>query len=194
MVLKPSSTAAATIASAPSTTLATFALLAPFNSPKRRRPHRMPTREFVFHKGNAIVKPTSRMAKTVRVLATAHNMPARIAQTMRCLFSIRSATTYLVPFRRVGRVHRAVKTPATMHSEIEYGDSPALTNFVGASAAPSHTPAPSPQATPIPCIDPKCWTGTVFVVVVILSTPPSIERYEKCDADAEHGQWNHEVG
>jgi hypothetical protein len=80
-----------------------------------------------------------------------------------------------------------------MHSEIEYGESPALTSLVGASAAPSQTPAPSPQATPIPCIDPKCWAGTVFVVVLILPIPSSVELHEQCDANAEHGQWNQEV-
>jgi hypothetical protein len=80
-----------------------------------------------------------------------------------------------------------------MHSEIEYGESPAFTSLVGASAAPSQTPAPSPQATPIPCIDPKCSAGTVFVVVLMLSMPSSVQLNEKCDADAEHGQGNQKM-
>ena len=32
----------------------------------------MPTRELVFQSGKAMARPTSRMAKTVSVLATAH--------------------------------------------------------------------------------------------------------------------------
>ncbi|HMF64042.1 MAG TPA: hypothetical protein VK608_08150, partial [Edaphobacter sp.] len=51
---------------------------------------------------------------------------------------------------RVGKVHRAVKTPATIHKEIVNGVNPALTNFVGASAAPSHIPAVMPHRTPRP--------------------------------------------
>ena len=149
MVLKPSMIAAATMAKAPMTTLATFFASACFSSPNRRRPHRMPISEFVFHRGNAMVSPTSRMANTVRVFATAQRAPARTAQTIRCLFSLRSAKTDRVPFNRVGKVHLAINTPATMHNEIENGEKPELTNFVGASAAPSHTPAAKPQKTPM---------------------------------------------
>ena len=43
--------------------------------------------ELVFHSGKAMARPTSRMAKTVSVLATAHRAPASSAQTMRCFFS-----------------------------------------------------------------------------------------------------------
>jgi hypothetical protein len=42
-------------------------------------------------------------------------------------------------------------------------------------------------------MDPKCWAGTVFVVVVILSVPSSVKLHEKCDADAKHGEGNQEV-
>ena len=45
-------------------------------------------------------------------------------------------------------VQRAVKTPATMASEMAKGDRPELTSLVGASAAPSQTPAARAQATP----------------------------------------------
>src|ERR1019366_3837290 len=48
---------------------------------------------------------------------------------------------------------RAVNTPATIHSDIAKGESPELTSFVGASAAPSQTPAASPHSTPMPCTD-----------------------------------------
>jgi hypothetical protein len=50
-------------------------------------------REFVFQSGKAVARPTSRMAKTVSVLATAHRPPARIAQRMRCFLAIRSVKT-----------------------------------------------------------------------------------------------------
>src|ERR1035437_7775213 len=149
-VAKPSITAAATMANAPTTTLATFLPLAPLSSPNSTRPHRMPTSELAFHSGKAMVSPTSRMAKTVSVLATAHSIPARIAVSSRCRFLLRSANTDCVPLSSVGTVQRAVNTPATLHSEIAYGDRPELTSLVGASAAPSHTPAASPHATPIP--------------------------------------------
>jgi len=77
----------------------------------------------------------------------------------RCLLAARSAKTYREPLSRVGIVQRAVKTPATMHSEIANGDRPELTSLVGASAAPSHTPAANPQATPRPCLDAKAGPG-----------------------------------
>ncbi len=118
MVLKPSMMAAATIATVPSTTLMTFAALAPFNSPNSSRPHRMPISELVFHNGNAIASPTSRMANTVSVLATAHSIPARIANGINCRFCPRSRNTARVPLSSVGTLQRAVNTPATMHNEI----------------------------------------------------------------------------
>jgi hypothetical protein len=40
-----------------------------------------------------------------------------------------------------------------MASEIKKGDSPAITSFVGASAAPSHAPAAKPHMTPNTCND-----------------------------------------
>jgi hypothetical protein len=38
-----------------------------------------------------------------------------------------------------------------MHNEIAKGENPEFTSFVGASAAPSHTPAVKPQITPKLC-------------------------------------------
>src|SRR5579884_1721342 len=143
--------AAATIATAPINTLATVDRLAPRSSPNRSHPQKIPTSELAFHNGKAIAKPTSRIANTVKVLATAQRAPASNAHTIRCFFRIRSATTYRVPLSSVGKVQRAVNTPATIHREIANGERPVLTSLVGASAAPSHTPAPSPQRTPSPC-------------------------------------------
>src|SRR3974390_3193861 len=53
------------------------------NSLKNRKPQRMPIKLLEFHKGNAMLKPTSRMAKTVSVFATAHRQPASTAQNTR---------------------------------------------------------------------------------------------------------------
>lgn len=65
---------------------------------------------------------------------------------------------------RVGTVQRAVKTPATMQSEMAKGERPELTSLVGASAAPSQTPAASALATPRPWTD---WKLGVAVVLVL---------------------------
>src|SRR5882757_2042451 len=153
MVLNPSITAANTIKVAPTTTLLMFLPLAPSNSRNSTLPQNSPINAFAFHIGNATASPTSRIAKTVSVFATAHSAPASSAHTIRCFFSARSAKTYPVPFSRVGNVQRAVNTPATIQSEIANGENPAFTSFVGASAAPSHTPAVNPQITPSPCSD-----------------------------------------
>src|SRR5882762_1730362 len=48
------------------------------SSLKKRKPQRMPRRLFEFHKGKAMLKPMSRMAKIVSVLATAQRRPANI--------------------------------------------------------------------------------------------------------------------
>jgi hypothetical protein len=40
-----------------------------------------------------------------------------------------------------------------MHNEIAKGENPEFTSFVGASAAPNHTPAVRPQITPKLCSD-----------------------------------------
>src|SRR5579859_5026704 len=150
-VEKPSMMAAMTMQTPPNTTLALLIPLAPRNSRNSRQPHNRPIRELAFHRGKATASPTSRMAKTVRVLATAHSAPASSAQTIRCGLAATSAKTKPVPFIRVGKVQRAVKTPATMQSEMAKGEKPASTSLVGASAAPSQTPAARPHSTPRPC-------------------------------------------
>jgi hypothetical protein len=92
-VLKPSITAAMTMHTAPTTTLPMFFALAPFNSLNSTRPQNSPISEFMFHKGNATASPTSRIANTVSVFATAHSAPASSAQTIRCLRSNKSVKT-----------------------------------------------------------------------------------------------------
>src|SRR2546423_5013482 len=174
MVLNPSTTAPAKMATAPNTTFETFFASAPFNSLNSSHPHSSPISVFIFHNGNATARPTSRIAKTVNVLATAQMAPARIAHTMRCFFSARSLNTYLVPFNNVGNVQRAVNTPATMHSETAKGENPAFTSLVGASAAPSHTPAANPQATPRPCMDLD--PVTAFACVSVAKLPSVSSR------------------
>src|SRR5216684_2844503 len=169
IVLKPNITAAITIAIAPTTTLPTFFPLAPSNSRNSTRPQKSPISAFAFHMGNATASPTSRIAKTVSVFATAHNAPARRAHTIKCFFCMRSANTYPVPFSSVGKVQRAVKTPATIHNEIANGENPEFTSFVGASAAPSHTPAVKPQITPKPCSDNLVFSARCTVLAMHLS-------------------------
>ncbi len=93
-----------------------------------------------------------------------------MAHTIRCLRAIRSVKTYDVPFRSVGNVHRAVKTPATMQSEMAKGEKPALTSLVGASAAPSQTPAARPQTTPSVCNE-SVLLRTAGVVAVLIVCP-----------------------
>src|SRR5437016_7943313 len=108
----------------------------------------MPRRLFEFHKGKAMLKPMSRMAKIVSVLATAQRHPARSAQMIRCGAWRTSARTDEVPRIRAGKLQRARKTPMTMMSEITIGEMPMETSFVGASAAPSQAPAAKPQRMP----------------------------------------------
>jgi hypothetical protein len=69
----------------------------------------------------------------------------------------------------VGKVHRAVKTPATIHNEIAKGENPEFTSFVGASAAPSHTPAVKPQITPKLCSDNTVFSTRCTVLAMYLS-------------------------
>jgi hypothetical protein len=54
-----------------------------------------------------------------------------------------------------------------MQRDTAKGEKPELTSFVGASAAPSQTPAASPQITPMPCTDLKAVPGFVRDVALI---------------------------
>src|SRR6266853_1579589 len=157
-----------TIASPPPNTLLHCPALAPRSSLNSSHPQNNPIRPLVFHKGNAIESPTSRMAKTVSVLATAHSPPATMAHTIRCGFARRSRNTYRVPFKRVGTVQRATKTPATMASDITNGDTPTTTSLVGASAPPSQAPAARAQRTPSTCNDRASPTAGAATFVLML--------------------------
>src|SRR5689334_5487969 len=133
--------APANISSAPPITPNQRRESAPRSSLKNTIPQMIPSRLLLFHSGKAMLKPTSRTAKIVSVLATAHRHPARIAHTIRCGAWRRSAAMYDVPWMSAGSDHRARKTPITIVSEITTGESPRVTSLVGASAAPSQAPA-----------------------------------------------------
>ena len=161
MVLKPSITAAATMASAPSTTLATFlrarALqLAEQHAPPQNANQRIcvPQRK---RNGKAHVANGKNGERVCH--GPQHAGHNRDGDQVPVLGKIGE---YLArALSSVGSVQRAVNTPATMHSEMAYGDSPVVTSFVGASAAPSQTPAPSPHNTPMPCAvsNVAAWAG-----------------------------------
>ncbi len=85
--------APATMAVAPPSTLAHCRGPASRSSRNRSHPQNRPTRLFVFQRGKATDRPTSRMANTVSVFATAQIIPASSAQTTRCGFWRRSAQT-----------------------------------------------------------------------------------------------------
>src|SRR5277367_5473659 len=121
------------------------------SSLKNRKPQRIPSRLLEFHSGNAMLRPMSRIAKMVSVLATAHKHPARSAQIIKCGARCTSARTDDVPSISAGRLQRARKTPTTIINEITIGETPRETNLVGASAAPSHAPAVKPQRMPSSC-------------------------------------------
>src|SRR6516225_5634477 len=137
------------------------------------KPQKIPRRLFKFHRGNAMLIPMSRIAKTVRVLATAQRQPARIAHTMRWGARCASAYTWLVPRASAGRLQRARNTPTTISNEINTGETPARTSFVGASAAPSHAPAANPHITPSACsflsLD---GSNTGIAAVAVVMAPP----------------------
>ncbi len=98
-----------------------------------------------------MLKPMSRIAKIVMVFATAHMHPASSAQIIKCGARCTSVRMDDVPTINAGKLHRAIKTPITMMSEMTIGDTPRETSLVGASAVPSHAPAVNPQSTPNAC-------------------------------------------
>src|ERR1700742_947629 len=153
---------------------------APLSSQNRTRPQSRPMSEFAFHRGKATARPTSRTAKTVRVLPSAQRTPARRAQMMRCFLSARSAKTYAVPFSKVGNVQRDRNTPHTMADDMAKGENPAVTSLVGASAAPNQTAAVRPQMTPRPCRESRCFICLFTIAVNV--RPPLMQEDEKCGA------------
>src|ERR1017187_6174110 len=140
-----------TIARAPPNTFDHSLIPEPRSSLNSSQPQKRPTRLLVFQSGKAMARPTLRTAKMVRVLPTAHNIPASTAHTIRCGLSRRSSNRNPVPFSSVGTVQRATNAPMTMPMEMMKGENPAFTSFVGASALPSQTAAASPQNTPSLC-------------------------------------------
>src|ERR1700674_4956946 len=121
------------------------------SSLKKRNPQKMPRRLFEFHRGKAMLRPISRMAKMVMVLATAQRHPARTAQISRWGARRISAWIEDVPIIKVAKLQRARKTPVTMMSEMTRGETPIETSLVGASAAPSQAPAVKPERMPTSC-------------------------------------------
>src|ERR1043165_8967580 len=97
-----------------------------------------------------MLRPTSRTAKMVSVLATAHKQPASTAQTMRCGAWRRSSRTKAVPWIRAGRLQRARKTPRTIASDTTTGEAPVVASGGGGWAAPSQAPAVRPHSIPRP--------------------------------------------
>src|SRR5215472_806454 len=118
------------------------------SSLKSSDPQIIPSRLLELHSGNAMLRPISRIANTVRVLATAHMHPAIAAQMTKCGALRPSSLTPAVPWISAGSDQRARNTPETMTSETSTGDRPTVTNLVGASAAPSQAPAANPQRIP----------------------------------------------
>src|SRR5229473_2372535 len=146
-----SSVPPANITAAPPSTPRSRGQPAPRSSLKNTAPQTMPSRLFAFHNGNAMLSPMSLIAKIVRVLATAHRHPARIAQTTRWGAWRTSAPIADVPRSRAGRLQRARNAPTTIAREITTGERPRATILVGASAAPSQAPAAKPLTTPASC-------------------------------------------
>src|SRR5579862_4137280 len=118
------------------------------SSLKKINPHKIPSRLFEFHSGNAMLNPTSRIAKIVSVFATAQIQPAKIAQINKCGVRATSARIDDVPKISAGTLQRAKKTPITIISEITTGEIPTVTSFDGASAAPNQAPAVNPDTNP----------------------------------------------
>src|SRR5215469_6388952 len=87
----------------------------------------------------------------VRVLATAHMHPARMAQTTRWGAWPTSVRMWAVPRTSAGTLQRARKTPQTITSETVIGEISGLTSLIGASAPPSQAPAAKPQNMPRAC-------------------------------------------
>ncbi len=64
---------------------------------------------------------------------------------------------------------RAEQVLATIANEIKKGESPTVTSFVGASAAPSHAPAASPHTTP------NTWSDRAVVSVDVRTSVPKFQ-------------------
>src|SRR5271165_2706917 len=146
-----SSVAPPNITAAPPTTESHRLPPAPRSSWKSNQPQKIPSKLFKFHRGNAMLRPMLRIAKIVRVFATAHRHPASTPHRIRCGAWRTSRLICAVPRTSAGTLHLARKTPPTISNETITGEIPMLTSFVGASAAPSHAPALNPHRSPTIC-------------------------------------------
>jgi hypothetical protein len=75
-----------------------------------------------------------------------------------------------------------------MHNETAKGDKPVFTSFVGASAAPSQTPAVNPQMTPSPCSETLCF----FDLSATSATVPSLMKHHQQDDPCQQNEKRHE--
>src|SRR5437588_5110246 len=141
-------TAPTNITRAPPTTPSQRNQPARCNSLKRSVPQMIAIKLFAFHKGNAMLKPMSRTAKTVNVLPIAHRHPAITPQTIRWGTLRMSEKVPEVPSMRAGRLQRETKAPRTIMNEITKGETATVTNLVGDSAPASHSAAAKPQNIP----------------------------------------------
>ena len=146
-----SSVAPQNIVAAPPATESQRTRPEPRSSRKSNQPQKIPNKLFRFQSGKAMLSPMLRIAKIVRVLATAHRHPASTPQRIRCGAWRTSRRICAVPRMSAGRLQRARKTPETISSDTITGEMPMLTSFVGASAAPSQAPALKPERIPMIC-------------------------------------------
>ena len=84
----------------------------------------------------------------VKVFPTAQRQPANTPQTTKWGTCLMSVPTSEVPRINAGKLHRETKAPSTIMKEITNGETATVTNFVGASAAASHSAAEKPQKIP----------------------------------------------
>src|SRR5215472_9340047 len=184
-----SKTAPANMSAAPPSTPSHRRQPASRSSWKKTTLQKIPSRLFMFHNGNAMLSPMSRIAKIVSVLVTAQRHAASTAHTIRCGACCASAYTWLVPRASAGRLQRARNTPTTISSEISTGDTPACTSFVGASAAPSHAPAASPHIMPRACSFLSrefSSAGMAAVDVVMAPRPPLADPLQQYQPTYQH--------
>ena len=161
----------------------------------------MPTSELVFHSGKAIASPTSRMAKTVSVLATAHSMPAMIAVGIRWRFCARSANTLARAFHQRGQ-RPARGEHAGHHAQRNRERREAGVDQLGGRfgrAQPHARAQPAQHAQPVHRSElflgcrPLRSLRSVFFGRCVRSAALLMQRDQQGKADAEHDERNQEV-
>jgi len=78
-----------------------------------------------------------------------------------------------------------------MPSDIRNGENPAVTNLVGASAAPNHAPAAKPHATPSPCRE--ALDNTVFTSSAEFAPVSLRKQNQQDDTEDQDGDGNPEM-